>query len=277
MTVRAYDPRTVAINVVSLPAGRAPAADAGRVLGPSRRPAVFRVRRRGTNSDESTNAASPGRGGHVVPRAATFHSGTGWGGLFSNPWSSCLMVGATSPTSRLFPPVEWSCCPARMARSMAPDLVVEITSSQPARDRVHKFRTYYGNQVPWYWIIDPDVGPRRIPRDRRRLPPAPASIGRGEEFKPALFPGLMINLAALVDEPISPAGTLITPAARLRAVYSRMRPSQGGGIFVITARARGKTITVRSASVDLDWFGVWQNYAVFADPFPLLTPFPSPF
>ena len=37
------------------------------------------------------------------------------------------------------------------------NLVVEVTSSQPARDRVHKFRTYYGNQVPWYWIIDPET------------------------------------------------------------------------------------------------------------------------
>jgi Uma2 family endonuclease len=30
----------------------------------------------------------------------------------------------------------------------SPDLVVEVTASTPARDRVHKFRVYYGNGVP---------------------------------------------------------------------------------------------------------------------------------
>jgi Uma2 family endonuclease len=39
----------------------------------------------------------------------------------------------------------------------APDLVVEITSSVPGRDRVHKFRVYYDNGVPWYWIIDSET------------------------------------------------------------------------------------------------------------------------
>jgi hypothetical protein len=28
------------------------------------------------------------------------------------------------------------------------DLVLEVTSSTPARDRVHKFRVYYGDGVP---------------------------------------------------------------------------------------------------------------------------------
>jgi Uma2 family endonuclease len=39
----------------------------------------------------------------------------------------------------------------------SPDLVVEVTSSRPARDRVRKFRVYYGNGVPWYWIVDSDT------------------------------------------------------------------------------------------------------------------------
>ena len=39
----------------------------------------------------------------------------------------------------------------------SPDLVVEVTSSRPARDRVRKFRVYYGNGFPWYWIVDSDA------------------------------------------------------------------------------------------------------------------------
>src|SRR5438067_11442093 len=35
-----------------------------------------------------------------------------------------------------------------------PDLAVEVTSSEPDRDRVRKLRLYYENGVPWYWIID---------------------------------------------------------------------------------------------------------------------------
>src|SRR5438309_7440439 len=31
-----------------------------------------------------------------------------------------------------------------------PDLAVEVASSEPDRDRVHKLRVYYENGVPWY-------------------------------------------------------------------------------------------------------------------------------
>jgi Uma2 family endonuclease len=89
----------------------------------------------------------------------------------------------------------------------APDLVVEVTSSTPARDRVHKFRVYFGNGVPWYWIIDSTTLAieeyHATPQGYLRV----ASVAAGEEFRPQLFPNLVINLAALlgVEPPASPS------------------------------------------------------------------------
>lgn len=86
----------------------------------------------------------------------------------------------------------------------SPDLVVEVTSSTPARDRVHKFRVYYGNGVPCYWIIDSNTLAieeyHATPEGYLRT----ASVALGEEFRPHLFTGLAINLAALLGmEPTS--------------------------------------------------------------------------
>jgi Uma2 family endonuclease len=80
----------------------------------------------------------------------------------------------------------------------APDLVVEVTSSDPSRDRVTKFRVYYENEVSWYWIVDGETLAieeyRATPEGYVRV----ASVAAGEEFQPALFPGLTINLVALL-------------------------------------------------------------------------------
>jgi Uma2 family endonuclease len=79
-----------------------------------------------------------------------------------------------------------------------PDLAVEITSSDPDRDRVHKFHIYYDNGVPWYWIIDSD----NLAIEEYRATPEgyvrKSSVASGEEFRPGLFPGLVINLATLL-------------------------------------------------------------------------------
>jgi Uma2 family endonuclease len=81
-----------------------------------------------------------------------------------------------------------------------PDLVVEITSSEPERDRVHKFRVYYENGVPWYWIIDSQTLAieeyQTTPDGYLRV----ASVAAGEEFRPQQLPGLTVNLAALVGD-----------------------------------------------------------------------------
>jgi Uma2 family endonuclease len=80
----------------------------------------------------------------------------------------------------------------------SPDLVVEVTSSTPERDRVHKFRVYYDNGVPWYWIIDSNTLAieeyHATPQGYLRT----ASVAVGEEFQPQLFPGLTLNLASLL-------------------------------------------------------------------------------
>jgi Uma2 family endonuclease len=88
----------------------------------------------------------------------------------------------------------------------SPDLVVEVTCSTPARDRVHKFRVYYDNGVPWYWIVDSNTLAieeyQATPQGYLRT----ASVASGEEFRPRLFPGLTLNLATLLEEqpPASP-------------------------------------------------------------------------
>ena len=79
-----------------------------------------------------------------------------------------------------------------------PDLAVEVTSSEPERDRLHKLHIYCDNRVPWYWIIDS----KNLAIEEYRATPEgyvrKASIAGGEEFRPGLFPGLVINLAALL-------------------------------------------------------------------------------
>jgi Uma2 family endonuclease len=79
-----------------------------------------------------------------------------------------------------------------------PDLVVEITSTVPQRDRVRKFDVYYKNGVPWYWIVDSQTLAieeyQATPQGYLRT----ASVDAGQEFHPRLFPGLAINLAALL-------------------------------------------------------------------------------
>jgi Uma2 family endonuclease len=85
----------------------------------------------------------------------------------------------------------------------APDLVVEVTSEKPSRDRVRKFQVYYENGVKWYWIIDGETLDveeyRATPEGYVRL----ASIVAGEEFRPALFPGLTLDLATLLGIEVS--------------------------------------------------------------------------
>lgn len=79
-----------------------------------------------------------------------------------------------------------------------PDLVVEVLSSIPQRDRVRKFEVYYRNGVPWYWIVDSQTLAieeyQHTPEGYLRT----ASVEAGQEFRPRLFPGLTIHLADLL-------------------------------------------------------------------------------
>ncbi|MBI3325458.1 MAG: Uma2 family endonuclease [Nitrospinae bacterium] len=80
----------------------------------------------------------------------------------------------------------------------SPDLVVEVTSSVPGRDRVHKFRVYHDNAVMWYWIIDSEA----LTIEEYHLTPQgylrTTSVAAGEEFHPQLFAGFALNLTALL-------------------------------------------------------------------------------
>lgn len=83
----------------------------------------------------------------------------------------------------------------------APDLVVEIVSrSSASRDRLRKMTGYFEAGVPWYWLVDShDLGIeeyRATPQGYLRT----ASVEAGDTFRPGLFPGLEINLQALLEE-----------------------------------------------------------------------------
>ncbi len=82
----------------------------------------------------------------------------------------------------------------------APALVVEILSNNVRRDRVHKRNVYQRNGVRWYWIIDPNT----LTLEEFQFMPDGTTLSTvndtGEDFQPAVFPGLTLNLAALMGE-----------------------------------------------------------------------------
>ena len=85
----------------------------------------------------------------------------------------------------------------------APDLVVEILSpATAARDETKKLKTYQQAGVPWYWIINPDV---LTVLEYKHTPDGyllSQVVETGDEFAPGVFPGLIFNLAKLMDEVI---------------------------------------------------------------------------
>lgn len=80
----------------------------------------------------------------------------------------------------------------------APDLLVEVLSPSTAeRDTRDKRNIYARCGVKWYWIVDPDAE-SILELKRVRNAYAKVSITKGDSvFRPALFPGLEINLASL--------------------------------------------------------------------------------
>jgi Uma2 family endonuclease len=89
----------------------------------------------------------------------------------------------------------------------APDLVVEVLSSDVARDRVHKLKVYHANGVQWYWLMDAES---LIIEEYQHTPEGyllVSSVDIGEEFHPKVFSGLVINLAALLGVTPPPAAS----------------------------------------------------------------------
>jgi Uma2 family endonuclease len=81
-----------------------------------------------------------------------------------------------------------------------PDLVVEIVSrSKPGRDRITKFNNYLAAGVPWYWLIDAEslIQEEYHAEGDRYFRTTAAELG--EVFRPAAFPGLELDLKALLE------------------------------------------------------------------------------
>lgn len=64
----------------------------------------------------------------------------------------------------------------------SPDLVVEVTSTAPARDRVHKFRVYYGNGVPCIGSSTPLPWRSKSTRPSLKAICAPRALPRVRNF-----------------------------------------------------------------------------------------------
>ncbi len=82
----------------------------------------------------------------------------------------------------------------------APDLVVEITSSDSERDRVDKFKTYFENGVEWYWIVDRETLEVEEYRAGRTDFELKSLAESAETFRSTLFDGLEVNLARKLAE-----------------------------------------------------------------------------
>ena len=80
-----------------------------------------------------------------------------------------------------------------------PDLAVEILSQDRARDEVKKFTAYQEAGVLWYWIIDPIA----LTIEEYRLTSEgylrAGTVDSGEDFRPDLFEGLVINLEQFLE------------------------------------------------------------------------------
>lgn len=82
-----------------------------------------------------------------------------------------------------------------------PDLVIEIVSrSNPGRDRVTKFNNYLSVGVPWYWLIDAESLIQEEYHAEGSRYARTVAAEADESFRPVIFPGLELNLKALLEE-----------------------------------------------------------------------------
>ncbi len=82
-----------------------------------------------------------------------------------------------------------------------PDLVVEVVSrSNPGRDRVTKFNHYLAVGVAWYWLIDTESLVQEEYQAEADRYFRTAAAEAGQLFRPAAFPGLELDLQALLAE-----------------------------------------------------------------------------
>jgi len=83
-----------------------------------------------------------------------------------------------------------------------PTLVVEILSPSTAqRDRTRKQQLYERQGVPHYWLADPVLHVLDVYERHEGRYELVASLTGDAEFRPALFPGLVIRLADVWPPP----------------------------------------------------------------------------
>lgn len=81
----------------------------------------------------------------------------------------------------------------------APTLVAEITSADETRDRTRKFHVYFDNGVEWLWLVSQSL----VIEEYHATEPGYVRVSTtapGEVFRPQLFPGLEIDLAAILED-----------------------------------------------------------------------------
>jgi len=81
----------------------------------------------------------------------------------------------------------------------APTMVAEVMSSEDVRDRTRKFHVYFDNGIEWLWLVSQSL----VIEEYHATEPGYVRVSTtspGEVFRPQLFPGLEVNLAALLRE-----------------------------------------------------------------------------
>lgn len=82
-----------------------------------------------------------------------------------------------------------------------PGLVVEVVSrNNPGRDRVKKFNAYLAAGVPWLWLIDAESLIQEEYHAEAGGYLRTTAAEPGEVFRPRAFPGLELDLTALLEE-----------------------------------------------------------------------------
>jgi len=86
----------------------------------------------------------------------------------------------------------------------APDIVVEILSSDRSHDLVRKRQIYAEAGVREYWIFDPRYDTVTLLELRGGVYAARATLGAGDTLTTPLLPGLAVPLAAIFQHPRRP-------------------------------------------------------------------------
>jgi Uma2 family endonuclease len=83
----------------------------------------------------------------------------------------------------------------------SPYLIVEVLSPGTARlDRVKKLRLYAKNQIPHYWLLDPESKVLEVMKLVGIHYSMEATLESGDSYESLDFPGFKIDLAALFED-----------------------------------------------------------------------------